>query len=309
MHGPGTKQRLSLESLRRVKPGDPVSASLTNRQSAAIESILSSLNGGAQSPITPSTCVVTVKNGSGDERRDGDTLQITGIFYDEEDSLKNGTLAFTAGAVSDPDEPGCVILRQTIPDGSAGPAQLLGVCMAYVNITDSTHKFAEFDDSSFTLTSSATGPVQIIHKPSGGDPTGEKSCAVLIGAGGSSCGIHHVEVLPATSGRQKGIYQFFCSDPDTPVLVYPIRTGYCPSSGSPGSSGSCSTDGYDPGGSWTSGPAGGYDAAWYSPDGVAPADPPTGSWTLIAVFDGDIAYGAWRNLECNWIAYGDGYTP
>lgn len=124
-----------------------------------------------------------------------------------------------------------------------------------------------------------------------------------------ACVVDRVRVLDS-SGSSLGLYVHYdCEPDDVWHLVRLGAKGYCPTtSGSSGAA--CNLDGYEPGGTWTSGPAGDYAAAFYSDDCDPPAALPGGDWVLISIIvGGDIAIGAYRHFECNAIAYCSGYTP
>lgn len=115
---------------------------------------------------------VEVRNDTGADRREGDTVEIGDKLLDE---IDNHFLWFSA---VEPDETRCFgIVLEPLPDGKIDRCRMAGVCTAYVDVLDPDHRCAKPVAGSFVLESALIGPVQIIYKPAG---TGELECAVLL---------------------------------------------------------------------------------------------------------------------------------
>ncbi len=57
------------------------------------------------------------------------------------------------------------ILQQPIKSGKIGPAQISGVCLASVVVTNYTHRYALVTDGTNDLTSAACGPLRLLVPP------------------------------------------------------------------------------------------------------------------------------------------------
>lgn len=161
----------------KVAAGQPIprSASLWNNIiGSANEYALRQLGQpGAQSNQPILADVVKIKNSSGAQVRRGEVLEISGflltavvresLWFDGD--TPDGTRAF-------------VVALQDIPSTSIDRAQVSGVCVALVNVTDAGHGYAVVASGEPVAQSAESGPIRILYKPSG---TGEKTCAVLIG--------------------------------------------------------------------------------------------------------------------------------
>lgn len=129
--------------------------------------------GGAQSrkPI-PTDCVI-IKNTSGSNRSRGDAMEISGLqttAIEVEGITVTGITPTAAGKSFG-------ILRSAIPNNQFGVAQVSGVCLARVDVTDANHTRAKLAASTNTLVSTMDGPVRVVYKPSG---TGIKECVVSL---------------------------------------------------------------------------------------------------------------------------------
>lgn len=166
--------------VRRAQPGQrwtPPAAADQNAIAEATEYYHrhQKLGSGGSSRRNPiSTDCALVYNNSGSNRSRGDLLVISGI---QTTSVPYDELWLTATTPSGTTGTFCV-LREPIPSTKVGTGQISGICMARVNITDTSHGRATPAASTNNLVSSANGPVRIIYKPSG---TGIKECAVLLG--------------------------------------------------------------------------------------------------------------------------------
>ena len=121
-----------------------------------------------------STDCIVIKNTCGADRKAGDILKVDGnainVITAEHIWLKGiePTIYGTFG-----------ILREPLANGGVGVAQVSGVCMARVNITDAAHTHAYMAHANYVLQSSTGGPIRILHKESG---TGIKDCPVMFAA-------------------------------------------------------------------------------------------------------------------------------
>lgn len=161
----------------KVQSGQPIprSASLWNNIiGSANEYALRQLGQpGAQVVGQTNTEIVVIKNSSGAHVRLGEVLEISGFLVT---SVERNGLWF------DGDEPDAtrpfVVALQDMPTSAIDRAQVSGVCVALVNVTDAGHGYAVVADGEPVAQSAESGPIRILYKPTG---TGEKVCAVLIG--------------------------------------------------------------------------------------------------------------------------------
>lgn len=119
---------------------------------------------------------VKVKNSSGSNIRRGDVLEFTDFLLDE---LEQDYLWFD-GDTPDLTNVGWGIALRPIINGEIDECLCLGVCIAYVYITDEDHEYATRENGQVRLTSAATGPVKILHKPTGDTPPEERECVVQL---------------------------------------------------------------------------------------------------------------------------------
>jgi len=128
---------------------------------------------GSQSSQPILADVVKIQNSTGGQIRRGEVLEISGFLLTSvvreslwfDGDTPDGTRAFA-------------VALQDIPSGSIDRAQVVGVCVALVNVTDAGHGYAVVADDELVAQSAESGPIRILYKPTG---TGEKTCAVLIG--------------------------------------------------------------------------------------------------------------------------------
>jgi hypothetical protein len=166
----------------RVSSGQPIprSANLWNNIIGSANEYASRLLGqpsGTSSQPNP-TDVVKIKNSRGSHIRLGEVLEISGFLLT---NVLRTSLWFE-GSTPDATHPFCIAL-QDIPIASIDRAQVSGACVAWVNVTNANHGYAQVTNGNVVLQSSSDGPVRILYKPTG---TGEKMCAVLLGAQGAS---------------------------------------------------------------------------------------------------------------------------
>jgi hypothetical protein len=160
----------------KVSSGQPIprSASLWNNIIGCANDYAARQLGepGVQTTQPIPTDVVQIKNSSGSHIRLGEVLEITGFLLAD---VVRDSLWFD-GDTPDATRPFAIAL-QDIPSDAIDRAQVSGICVALVNVTDSGHGYAEVASGEPVLQSADTGPLRIIYKPSG---TGEKTCAVLL---------------------------------------------------------------------------------------------------------------------------------
>ncbi|MBX3447942.1 MAG: hypothetical protein KF777_00195 [Planctomycetaceae bacterium] len=116
------------------------------------------------------TDLLKLRNSSGESRRKGEILRIDGKVIEKvtDESI------WLDGKEPEPD---CRfgILKGPALNEEVETAQVSGVCMALVNITDADHTFARAVDGEYVLQSWDSGPLEILYKPDGTD---ELDCVV-----------------------------------------------------------------------------------------------------------------------------------
>lgn len=119
---------------------------------------------------------IKVYNSTGGARRQGDVVACDPLILTD---LAAEYLWFDAAEPS-ATEKTIAILRQQLPAAEIGEAQVSGVCIAWINVTDTDHRRARVISGSCVLESTATGgQVEILYKPGS---TGELLCVVVFGA-------------------------------------------------------------------------------------------------------------------------------
>jgi len=137
------------------------------------------------------TDLLRLKNSSGAVRKKGEILKIQGKVIEtvNDESIWLDGIAVTAdcrfGILSTPAETSEVVT-----------AQVSGVCMAVVNVTDATHTFASAADADYVLQSGTSGPLEILFAPSG---TGQLDCVVRFAGGGGAIELSHGVILEVCS--------------------------------------------------------------------------------------------------------------
>lgn len=126
-------------------------------------------------PSDPNSNVWPVKlqNISGTDYRQYDTLALTGNFILDE--VTHEAIWLEADIISTPARLYGVLIDPAAGSDGIARARISGVCPAYVDVISDAHRRAFLDASSGTLTSSLTGPVQLLSTPEG---TGEQLLAV-----------------------------------------------------------------------------------------------------------------------------------
>lgn len=128
-------------------------------------------NNPANAPTRPrETDVIKIKNTSGALRRKGEILKIDGkaieTVADEQIWLLGK--ATTADCYFG-------ILKRPVEIAGVESLQVSGVCIALVDITDVDHTRADVAAGEYVLTSSTSGPLEILYQPGS---TGEQECVV-----------------------------------------------------------------------------------------------------------------------------------
>ena len=153
------------------------SARVQNNAMEAVEAFQQQQRLGIPKPtFTPPipTDLVMIRNDSGADRARGDVLQITDKVIDV---LTPEHLWFYGSLYSSAVTKPCCVLREPTPEDAIGFAQVSGVCLARVNVTDITHRFANPTAAAGPLTSAATGAVTILSPATG---TGVQELAVVL---------------------------------------------------------------------------------------------------------------------------------
>lgn len=124
------------------------------------------------------TDLIKLKNSSGADRAKGEILKIEGTILTTQDaeSIWLDGIAITA-------ECRFGVLKEPSVSGEISEAQVSGVCLALVNITDEEHTHAIAESGEYVAQSGAAGPLEILYAPGG---TGEKECVVRF-VGVSQC--------------------------------------------------------------------------------------------------------------------------
>lgn len=123
------------------------------------------------------TDLLKLRNSSGASRKKGEILKIDGKVIE----TVSEEFIWLDGKEPEPD---CRfgILKEPALDEEVATAQVSGVCMALVNVTDADHTFAYPADGEYILQSGDSGPLEILFAPDG---TGELDCVVRFASGTS----------------------------------------------------------------------------------------------------------------------------
>ena len=205
----------------RVSPGQPLKTSPL-RKASVVNNVLDSADAYLRSQLgkpaegsglAMPTDLVKVKNLTGADRAEGDVVQLGNLLLTSDPSNRHPW--FQGNAVAAPADSKFAILRQPLAQNAIGFAQVSGICLARVNVAATTDLFASPVASSSTLSSGASGPVELLNVPSG---TGVKSVFVrLLGGTGilvgkvitssiSAGGPGHVEIYAdATFATDTGL--------------------------------------------------------------------------------------------------------
>lgn len=169
---------------KKVTPGQKASAPSAQFHNDLVDLLNAQKLGGnarlRQGHHTPKDfCLVKARNSSGGNVRRGEVLEFTAELLTD----KEQQYPWFTGDLNSGDYPGWGITRWPIPSGEIDEVVCVGVCLAYVDVLDIDHPFADRKISSLTLESGETGAVKIISPLSG---TGEQLLWVqLMDFGGS----------------------------------------------------------------------------------------------------------------------------
>jgi hypothetical protein len=153
---------------------------------------------------------VKVENVSGAAAREGECLE----FEESAVTELNNRKLMVKGLTPNTSRIGWGITLAPVADDEVGRLLLVGSCKAFVTIKDETHKYATRKSGSRVLDSAATGPVKILHKPTGGTPPEERECVVQLAdeVGPSIKLIYpNSESLPAAYGGPSHLYDLSSS--------------------------------------------------------------------------------------------------
>lgn len=109
--------------------------------------------------------VIKVKNSSGADRGRGQVLKVDDFLLTDFDKSQ---FSLWYDGILPTSSTDCVaVLLEPIQDGKIGPAQIDGVCVGRVNLTDITHTRAAPASATSILQSGTTGPFKVIGNPTG----------------------------------------------------------------------------------------------------------------------------------------------
>lgn len=158
--------------MRRVNPGQPFRPSFQtwNNFVEAHDRSTPSLGGGPHSRVV-SHDVIWLRNDSGGDIAFGEALGIgDAVFYDGNDVLGYDVVC-SGAAIGDSFRGKFAIAIEPIKSGGLGRAVASGCCMAYVNVGNPNHGFADVGSSN-KLKSGFVGGAQIISKSADATGTG-----------------------------------------------------------------------------------------------------------------------------------------
>jgi hypothetical protein len=153
--------------------------------------------------------VIKLKNSSGAARSRGEILRINGkavTDLSDEHIWLIGSAPTALGVFG--------VLKEPIENGSVGPVQVAGCCIAMVDVVNADHTRARSIAASYVLESASDGPIEILYKPSG---TGELECVVRFGDTPAIIILTPSGGIPARSGTTVGkanctVYTISASD-------------------------------------------------------------------------------------------------
>lgn len=126
--------------------------------------------------------IVKVKNLTGDDRARGEVVQLGAYLLDVVDPRRPW---FEGNTVAEPVASKIAILRAPLKSNKIGEAQVAGVWVARVNVTDEEHRYAKAVDGEHVLDSANSGSIELL---SPADGTGEQDMLVRIGANSAGGG-------------------------------------------------------------------------------------------------------------------------
>ena len=161
---------------------------------------------------------VLIKNDSGADRSQYEILGISGVvFAATDDGFKQRIVLTGETPAADSHEGKFAVLAEPIGDGDIGPAIVYGTTICQVDISDTSHEYADIADGDATkLASAKSGPVQILWIESG---TGVKWAVVRIGPKPPEPGGFWAKLTGSSAdGTNRWSYSF--------VEVYKATAGY-----------------------------------------------------------------------------------
>lgn len=181
-----------------------------------------SVNGGGLLPRRQ-TDVIKVKNESGQPRARGEILGDFSKLLSE----VNSEHLWLRGKKAVADKPWGFLLKPLDVD-EVGEIQVSGVGVAKLELLSDTHQFAELKTDSYLLRSAASGPVEIVYRPT--VPSGTLALCIVVFRGGTSTTFYAATMKEAWSGRQalcdiKSIDGVTVTDTGEDAIVYdPLGT-------------------------------------------------------------------------------------
>jgi hypothetical protein len=191
------------DSAGKVSPGSPiraVPASIWNNMVDAGRAFADrQLSSGGPSPTRARpTDLLKLKNSSGAMRRKGEILKIGGKVIDD---ITDEHIWLDGVEVTDDCRFG--ILKEPAESDEVVTAQVSGVCIALVNVTDEEHQFAKPVEDEYVLESDGSGPLEILYAPEG---TGELECVVKFSGevGGTHIVVFSIDSYTAETAAEEG---------------------------------------------------------------------------------------------------------
>jgi len=189
------------ESENRRSPGQPFKAppanvwnDMVSAGEAYRDGYFSSGDPGRTRPR--STDIIKVQNDSGANLKRGEIVSFDGFVLSEVDPE-----AIWLKGIQPRRGKKFAVLKYDVEDGEITNAQVSGVCIGRVNVTNLAHRAARVPDgASFVLQSSFSGPVELLWAPSG---TGVADCVINI-RGESLPVFKATSGIPARSGTTCG---------------------------------------------------------------------------------------------------------
>lgn len=175
-----------------------------------------------RNPLQASSGIVSVRNDSGGDLTKGRCLQLLSYVCDYSagggERVNSAGLVFGGNTYSESANGRVAILAAAIKAGEIGSARVLGVCVARVNVSNTSHRFAAPANNASVLASATSGAIEILSDVTA---TGEQDVAVVIGAGGGT-GTRNARVTTgitaATDATTWGSGYVKLQDPDTGTL-------------------------------------------------------------------------------------------
>lgn len=186
--------------MAKIKPGDQITADFLNRHEVVAEHFFRAQELGESKnqsyPAATDYAIVNARNESGANVRMGEVLECDGSPLTAVDRKLPIVSAFTPNL----ERATYGITLSAMTTNQIHELQVIGTCVAKVNILDDSHKFAARSNASRVLQSAASGPVRLIFKPTGSTPPHERECIVQLGeAPGTQVFLARATAAPSTS--------------------------------------------------------------------------------------------------------------